>query len=559
MREKCISCTIYFFKTSFFVLNSKMADVKEECGVCGFYYENATEPVSLKYFAYDMLYEIKNRGQLSVGVCGYNPFHNSNENLLKLDLGIGEVEDFFRTDQPQQKIDFLNETLKGVAFIGHVRYATTGTSFKLSQLKREAAPMLRDHGRRQKMFSFGFNGNIANYKELRTEMLKEGYELKTNVDTELIMHLISLGLNKFAREDKNKTYLKPDLFDLFSWLMEKLDGSYSLVGIFGDGEMFALKGPEDIKPLSYGFGLDKYNRRFFAVASESNALESLGIKDFKELNGGSCVVFNGNNLVENKIYNKPHKTAHCQFEWVYFSNAESSVFNIPVDNIRYKLGENLSFLEPLKEKIRKETVSWRVVPVPMTGIPYAEAISISLGIASSQAISVKTRKRGFINRDDDRLIIMNKKYRILNSRIKDKKLLVVEDSLVRGETSKILIRKLRDAGAKEVHLRLAEPMIHHPCYYGIDFPTYDELFVNKIIKKFPNLEKKEEIEKKIAEEIGADSVFFQPILGLIQSIGLKEDSICTACLNGNYPTKFGKLRANEAYNSWKKKICLSDC
>ncbi|MBI2629954.1 hypothetical protein HYW76_02540 [Candidatus Pacearchaeota archaeon] len=383
---------------------------------------------------------------------------------------------------------------------------------------------MRNHARAWKRFSLAFNGNIVNYEELKKAMVENDYILDTDVDTEVIMHLISLSLKKYEKRDESEKVVKPDLFDVFSDLTGKLDGAYSLACLFADGDLVLLRDPCGFKPLVYG-----ENENFFAAASESTALEKIGITNFQFLNPGECLIYNKNGARKKIIFQRDRR-ARCQFEWVYFSKANSVIDNVSVNLVREKLGEQLARTEILKEEIIKHPEDFVVVPVPFTAIPAAESLARNLKIGWSMAITKADSERGFINKEEDRKRIMNRTYNVIKERILGKKVLLVEDSIVRGETSKKVIALLKESGAKEVHLRSTEPKILHPCCYGIDMAAYSELIANKYTGDL----------KKIAEELGAESVSYLEIEDLKEAIGLGEDELCTACLNGDYPTEFGK-------------------
>jgi len=212
---------------------------------------------------------------------------------------------------------------------------------------------------------------------------------------------------------------------------------------------------------------------------------------------------------------------------------------------RRKLGENLAKEEPLMSKILENSRDYIVVPSPKTAIPAAEAYAEFLKLEIRQAIEKREGKRGFINSPEIRKFIMDLEY-IYHDDVCGKKALVVDDSLVRGDTSKRQVRGLREKGVKEVHFRFTEPPIRFPCFYGIDFPSHEELLVNKVDpdKKLS----KAELEQRIKEEIGADSVSFQSLNGLDSALGSCAQGYCRACLTGEYPTPCGKIRAEETLN-----------
>ena len=290
--------------------------------------------------------------------------------------------------------------------------------------------------------------------------------------------------------------------------MRELDGAYSVVMQFGDGDLLAFRDHLGFKPFVWGAG-----KGFFAVASESVALEKIGINRFFPIQPGNCMIFNKEGVKERKIISARRK-AHCHFERVYFARADSIVDGVSIDDTRRNLGTRLAKEDPLRKRFARHSEEYCVVPVPDTAIPAAEGYSRESGIALSLALTKSDRKRGFINKSKERERIMSRKYGLIKNRVRGKKIILIEDSVVRGETSKRVVRDLRDAGVLEVHLRSTEPPIKHPCFYGIDFPSYNEL----IATDHSNLE--------IARRIGADSIHYQKIEGLVASTGFKKEELC---------------------------------
>ena len=506
-----------------------MAEIKEECGICGIYLKNSESEISVPAKLYDMMFALKHRGQLSSGISVYNPHHEIYEDILKTEKMVEEIEYLFRTNLGAEKREQFEKALRGTAGIGHLRYSTAGNSKKELAALKEASPMFRAHGRLEKRFSIGLNGNITNYPELAKDMYEEGYKLDTKVDTEIIMHLVSLKLNELGGKNSNGRYIKPEMKEVCRELMKKLDGAYNLEILFADGEMVVLRDPNGFKPLVFG-----ENKNYYAFASESYALEKIGINDFNFVSPGSCIVFDGNGVAISENLSPEMKKSPCQFEWVYFARAESILDGISVDAVRTRLGEELASIEPLRDRINSR--DWVVVPVPKTATPAAEAFARMLGIPCSQALTAEA-KRGFINDSSERKEIMSRKYGVLPERIRGKKVLLVEDSIVRGETSDIVVRKIIDGGAEEVHLRSTEPPICCPCFYGIDFPTKKELIANQFSL--------DELCQGIANRTGANSVVYQTFSGLERALGKSSNEFCHACLDGDYPTHFGKVRAEE--------------
>jgi amidophosphoribosyltransferase len=505
-----------------------MGGLGEECGIAGVYLKNGIDKkAQTPRYLYSMLSKIQHRGQLSAGISVYNP-ESKGGRILSVHKAIGKVDDLFDVKDQKEYKKILRYSA-GTAGIGHVRYSTSGNGKNHLALLNEAQPFFRHHGRPWKRFSLAFNGNLANADELRKEITEsEKYIFDTEVDTEAIMHLLSINLKALSTKDGQGRDMKPDLFDVFGKVAERLDGACNLVSLFSDGDLVVFRDAFGFKPLVWGENSDAY-----AVASESTSLEGIGINNFYPVPEGNCMIFNRQGIQDKKISDSLHKS-HCHFEWVYFSRAQSVIDNKSVNSVRENLGKELAKIEPLKQGMKQE--EYVVVPVPKTAIPAAEEYAHEMGIRFSLALDKAHGERGFINKSNERERIMDKEYGIFKERVKDKKVIVIEDSIVRGETSKKIIRLLRDAGAKEVHFRSTEPPIVFPCFYGIDFPTYKELIASKY---------SDNLEIEIAKEIGADSVVYQTLEGLVNAIGFPKNDLCLACLTGKYPTPGGKMLAEK--------------
>lgn len=502
-----------------------MDEVHEECGIFGVYLKekSSLNKRDIPVISYYGMSQIQHRGQLSAGVCSYNDENLQGKRKLAIYKEIGRVNDLFSVNKKEEMNKIL-EFLSGKAIIGHVRYSTSGKSKNNFELRAEAQPFFRNHPRIWKKFGIIFNGHVANYDDLKKDISYNDYVLDTDVDTEIIMNLISLGLNKFEKADIDSRKIKPDFFEVFLDVAKKLDGAYSMACLFADGDLVLMRDAFGFKPLVYG-----ENEDIFAFASESTALEKIGITNILSLNPGECLVYNKFGM-RKKILISEKRKARCQFEWIYFSNPNSVIDGKSVNSVRENLGKKLAEIEILRSEIEKNPENYVVVPVPNTAIPAAEAMARALKIDWSMALNKIDSERGFINKEEDRKRIMNRNYNVIKEKLLGKKIILVEDSIVRGETSKKVITLLREAGAKEVHLRSTEPRIMHPCCYGIDMASYSELIANKYDGDL----------NKIAKDLGADSVLYLRVEDLKEAIGFDENDLCLACLNGDYPTEYGK-------------------
>jgi amidophosphoribosyltransferase len=475
--------------------------MNEECGVCAFFGNNAEKKIYL------MLVQLQHRGQLSAGMTTFNP---NEKHLLKTHKGLGLVNSAFKAYDESKFYELMKKhhSTKG---LGHVRYSTAGQDdLEFTQ------PFERDHGRKKKWFSFAFNGNIVNYLELKKDLEENGYHLKRESDTEIIQHLIS----RFLKEEPN------NLENVFRNIAEKIDGSYSIVFINAEGTIVALRDPLGIKPLCYS-----QENNEIGVASESVALNNIGFKKIKEVQPGTMLIINNN--LEIKNYFLSEKKAFCMFEWVYFAHAASEIEGKLVYNVRYNLGKELAKLE--KQVIDKNCV---VVPVPDSSKPAGDGFAEGLNLPSKEGL-IRNRYLGrtFIetkNRGDK----VRQKFSIAREVFENKKVFLVDDSIVRGNTMKNLIEYIKEYGKpKEIHVRISCPEVMFPCFYGVDMGSKKEFIANN------KLERQKRIEK-IRKEIGVDSLEFQTIQNLVKVIGLEKNDLCLACLNGCYPTKKGNELKN---------------
>ena len=514
-----------------YLIGGKMLDdVHEECGICAVYIkENGDAANKALFYLYKLMLNLQNRGQLSAGITTFNP---KRPQLLDTYKDLGHVNEVFKTSNREKSFKIFKR-YAGNKGIGHVRYATSG-----SEGVGVAQPFERHHGIKWKWFSFGFNGTLANYPELKKKIVDTGeYHLTYDNDTELIMHYLSLELRM------NK---KPDLVKVFSNLAKKFDGCYNMTFINADGEIAVVRDPYGFRPLVYGFSEDK---KIFMAASESVALINCGIHDVRSLQPGYMVhILDGR--IEIKKYTEAKRISHCMFEWVYFSNVGSVLDNKSVYITRTNLGRELAKLET--QKIDKDFI---VVPVPDTAKAAGDAFAYELGIPSKEGI-IRNRYVGrtFIEGSSRHDKVQNK-YTALRDVLAGKKVLLVDDSIVRGNTTKQLVRYLKEeGGAKDVHLRITCPPIRGPCFYGIDMSTISELLVPGYEKEPVSGNISKDICQKIANDVKADSLIYQTVEGLIKSIRLPKNNLCTACITGEYPTPWGKKLFNKAWENHRKGI-----
>jgi amidophosphoribosyltransferase len=441
---------------------------------------------------FDSLLIIQHRGQDAAGIVTYS-------NRFNIKKGVGLVRDAF------QKEDF--KFLKGNIGIGHVRYPTLG-----GMGAENAQPFISTspYG-----ISFAFNGNIINFDSLKEKLEKDSRRIIISTsDAELLLNLLS-------EEMESKPAFSPDfLFESVKGLFDKVKGSYSVVALIKDKGILAFRDPYGIKPLIFG-----RKDNCFCVVSESVVLDTLGYKIERDVHPGEAVFFSTEGKLHTKKISK-EKHCPCIFEYVYFARPDSTIDGISVYEARLNLGKNLA-----KEIKKKGIAIDIVVPVPDTSRPVA--------ISLAEELNVKYREGLMKNRYVGRTFIMphqSKREELIRIKLspvkeimKGKKVLLVDDSIVRGTTSKKIVQLIRDAGAKEVHFASSSPPLKFPCYYGIDMQTKGEFIACK-----RDLE-------NIRQTIGVDSLTYQSIKGLIEAVSNhKVRNFCAACFTGEYP-----IRANE--------------
>ncbi|MFP3871737.1 MAG: amidophosphoribosyltransferase [Candidatus Natronoplasma sp.] len=462
---------------------------------------------------YNGLFAIQHRGQNGAGMYVSNGGHAD----LKKDKGlVGDIFDESTLDE-----------LKGGSGIGHVRYPTIG-----SDVERDAQPFKVEEPIEMGM---AHNGNIVNYKEL---VDRYDLDLESTCDLELILHVFTEELKKEDKIDEEA------LFSTTERVMENLNGSYSVVALIPDFGLFLFRDPRGIRPFVFGKKVNLEGTSF-AVASENTVLDILGYKVLRDVLPGEAIL-----IKEDKSYQarqiKNMVPKHCMFEWVYFARPDSTIERISVYEARFRLGRELA--KEWKKNDHKLDV---VIPVPDTARTHALALAEELDIPYREGL-LRNRYVGrtFIMPDQtSRETAVKTKLNPIIEEVKGKKIGLVDDSIVRGTTSKKLVNLMRDCNAEEVHFLVGCPPIISPCYYGIDIPTKEEL-------KAANM-----TVEQIRKEIGADSLTYQSLEGLVRGIAKDKDHLCLACLDNNYPTKvredirdyFKKMRREEREKVEEKK------
>jgi amidophosphoribosyltransferase len=455
--------------------NDKM---KEECGVFGiFNHPDATK------MAYLGLYALQHRGQESAGIAV------SDRTRIKNYRKMGLVSDIFR-----EKI--LNE-LKGNIAIGHVRYSTSGSS-----VERNAQPFSVYYSKGP--IAISHNGNITNAYELREKLESKGAIFQTTLDSEIIIHLLAKSEN-------------PDFIQSIIESLNLLKGSFSLL-IMTKDKLIAARDPWGFRPLVLGKIGGKY-----VLSSETCAFDLINAEYIREIEPGELVVIDDDGIKSYEI-NKNEVHKHCIFEYIYFARPDSVVFGKSVQAVRKQLGRELAKEAPIDADM--------VVPVPDSGIyaafGYAEQskIPLELGFVRNHYVG-----RTFIKPDqNDRSFAVRVKLNPVKEIVQGKKIILVDDSIVRATTSKMRIDALRQAGAKEIHLRITAPPITDSCFFGIDTPDKDKLIASSHSVK--------EIEKLL----GVESLAYISIDGLMNCVNNKHH-YCLSCFDGQYPFTVNPERA----------------
>ena len=513
-----------------------MSDLHDECGVAAIYHLPGRplsplcpegNPKHISRLMPRMLLDIQNRGQLAAGMTTFDP---QRKQLIDTRKDVGTVPEVFRLDH-RGKYESLMKRYAGIAAIGHVRYATCGADDR-----GYAQPFERHHIKRHKWFSFAFNGQLANYAELKEELLANpDNHLARETDTEIIMHAMSTALSRDER---------PPLAEVCRQVASKFDGAYSLVFLDALGDMMVARDPMGIKPLSYAV-----EGPLFAAASESVALLNLGFasESIQSLLPGQVVTITDGRLEVQRFAASPRR-AHCFFEWIYFSNVASTMDGRSVYMARKSLGEELARLETIS--LDQDTV---VVPVPDTSKAAADAMAYKLGVPCLEGL-IRNRYSGrtFIEGSDSRAKKAQTKYTPLRQVLEGKRVILVEDSVVRATTLRSLLERVWLVGRpREIHVRVACPPIISPCFYGIDMSTVSELFAPQFLGGGPLTP---EIEARMSAKLGATSLRYLPVESVARAIGLDCDQLCQACITGKYPTPCGKRLALLAIENFRNGV-----
>lgn len=460
-------------------------EIHEECGVFGVY---SQENRSVAHTVYYGLYALQHRGQESAGIA----VAYADKISYYKDMGL--VPEVFANGN-------LERLPEGDIAIGHVRYSTTGASQHLN-----AQPVVFT-GKCGKM-ALAHNGNLTNTKKLREELIASNAVFQTTIDSEVMAVMIN-------------SLSDGDILTGIKRACPKFKGSYALVVMTTD-KLIAVRDPYGIRPLCIGTAVDD-----IVVASETCALDAVGATFLRDVEPGEILVVDSTGLHSYKMDGVPEKSAICIFEYVYFARHDSVLDGCSVYNARKEAGRQLAENYPVEADI--------VSGVPDSGNVAARGYSEVSGIPFIEALA-KNRYVGrtFIQPDQhQRENSLSIKMNPLRANIAGKRVILIDDSIVRGTTMRKIVKMLRRAGATEVHIRICSPIVKHPCHLGIDIQTYSQL-----IGAYKN-------EDEICESIGADSVKYLTVEQLIKSCSSSKREFCLGCFNGKYPYPLAGYEADK--------------
>jgi amidophosphoribosyltransferase len=447
---------------------------RDACGVFGIY-GTGVDVARITYFG---LYALQHRGQESAGIA------TSDGEQLRFYKQMGLVSQVFTEDVLRQ--------LEGHIACGHTRYSTTGGS-----RAENAQPVFWDSSNGRVFVAH--NGNLVNSETLRSRLQDQGLAFRTTTDSEVMAALIATAPGKTWADRVLAT-------------MPRLIGSYSLVVLTKD-QLIGARDPLGNRPLCIG-----RREHAWVLASESCALDTVGAQFYREVEPGEVVVIDANGVSSFHAAVETTRQALCLFEYIYIARPDSVIEKRLVQEARYQMGRELAREHPVEADL--------VIGVPMGAIPAAQGYAEEAGLPYRDGL-VHNRyiHRTFIQPDASmRRASARLKYNPLPEVLKGKRVIVVDDSIVRGTTQEQIVGMLRRAGAKEVHLRICAPPIKHPCFLGVDMATYGELIAHRV----PDTD-------EIGHQLGADSLGYLSLSGAMRAVGLQPHALCTACFSGDYP------------------------
>ena len=450
--------------------------VKHSCGLFGIY--GHRDAARLTYLG---LYSLQHRGEEAAGIVTFD------SKIMRTHKGMGLVSEVFT--------EATLHGLPGRMAIGHTRYSTTGSS-----TLKNSQPLVVTYAKGS--IAVAHNGNLVNAFELRRQLEAQGSIFQTTVDSEIILHLLARATNAAFEDDVVEC-------------LRKLSGAFTLI-FLTERELIGCRDPKGFRPLCIG----RLNKAY-VLASETCALDLIGAKFVREVRPGEIVLIGASGLRSLQPFkDESHTPSHCLFEHVYFSRPDSIIFGESVQEVRVRLGRQLAREYPVEADL--------VMPIPDSGnfadLGYSleSNIPFTLGMIRNHYVG-----RTFIQPAQEiRDLKVRVKFNPVKEIITGKRIIIVDDSIVRGTTTRARVKSLREAGAKAIHLRVSCPPTKFACFYGIDFPTKKELIANNF-----SLE-------EIRKFIGVETLGYLSLEGLLKAVG-KPSDYCTACWSGTYPIPFG--------------------
>ncbi len=459
---------------------------RDECGVFGIY-APGHDVARLAYFA---LFALQHRGQESAGIA--TAPHGGNIMAIR-DQGL--VTQVFKDDH-------ILRSLVGDMAIGHVRYSTTGSS-----AWENTQPIVRDDTR---TLALAHNGNLINAVELHAELRGRDVPFRSTSDSEIIAALLA-------------THPAERIEDAVADVLPRLRGAFSTV-VMTEDAVVAFRDPNGIRPLALGMIEGPEGETAYCVASESCAFDLIGAQFLREVQPGEVLTLTEGGI-RTRVVSGSERHAFCVFEYIYFARPDSRMAGTVLQVARARMGEILWRESPVDADL--------VIPVPDSGNAAARGVARAAGLPQDDGF-IKNRyvARTFIQPGQElRRHGLRLKFNPLPEVVSGKRLVVVDDSIVRGNTTRQIVQMLRDAGAAEIHLRISAPPIKHPCHYGIDMSTREEMIAH------------DRTVQEIAEELGADSLHYLSLEGVYEAVGTTRASHCDACFSGSYPLE-GTEEAN---------------
>jgi amidophosphoribosyltransferase len=450
--------------------------MEEECGIFGIFTPEKRDDISrLNYLG---LHALQHRGQESAGICV------NDDDKLKVHKGMGLVSSVFDNDKLQE--------LNGNISIGHVRYSTTGSSLLVN-----AQPLLTNSIKGD--LALAHNGNLTNGQELKNNLETHGSIFHSTLDTEVIAHLVARSL-------------KDDIIEAVIESLQQIKGAFSLIAMTNDS-LIAARDPHGFRPLVLGKKDDT-----FILSSETCAFDIIDAEFIREIKPGEVLIINDEGI-QSRRYSESKRNAFCVFEFIYFARPDSVIGGENVYLARKKMGSRLAQEMDIDADL--------VVPVPSSGVAAAQGYSLESGISYADGI-LRNRYVGrtFIQPTQEmRDLKVRMKLNPIDKILEGKDIILIDDSIVRGTTSQQIINQLKQTNVNKIHMAIASPPVQYPCYYGLDTSRRKELIA------------REKETEEIAEYIGADTLNYLSLEGILKVLEADDYGYCTACFNGQYPTE----------------------